>query len=325
MYLYAPPFSIVKKQFGKYEVSDILGGKYIFQGDNLSKTLLLVGEESDKEREEDYAPLVEAGFFTYTKHLRKNYFNYREVAYRIGKNSGIWYRIVLDGKYNDTSAGWKFEQTGIAVIKFSEQSEHLLEFYCIDNVGKTSETDSELFKVTGTAFDLVIGDKWDLISVPFNLIGGGNIDDLFGDKVIQVWSYENGEWKVYSSTGPSNLHNIVPGRGYWIKTTDESNVLIGGSLFAPGPSLPSSIELDKGWNLIGHYGLSSKPAYCSLFSLVDTQQGFPRWSSLWSYNSASQQFLGLNSLDLMDPGRGYWIEIDVEDYYSPSSICWGFQ
>ena len=238
---------------------------------------------------------------------------------------GIHYRIVWDGKYDDESAEWKFVGTSSFELKFQEQSEHLLEFYCEDNVGKMSEIDSELFKVTGEAFELTIGDKWDLISVPFNLIGNGAIEEVFDNPdLLEIWSYENGEWKVYSNDGPQTLTNIEPGRGYWVKTTDTVNVLIGGSLMQPA-TIPPSVDLYEGWNLIGHYGLSSKPAYCSLFSLVDTQQGFPRWSALWGYESSSQQFIPVSSWMNTNPGEGYWIEMDVADSYSPSSVCWGFQ
>ena len=237
---------------------------------------------------------------------------------------GIHYRIVWDGNYDAESADWNFAPNESVILKFDQDSEHLLEFYCEDNVGKISKTDSEIFKVEGESFGLNIGDKWDLISVPFNLIGGGDIEEVFGDnsEVLEVWSYENGVWKVYSDV-VQTLDKIEPGRGYWVKTTDSVNVLIGGSLMMP-QSMPPSIELDKGWNLIGHYGLSSKPAYCSLFSLVDTQQGFPRWSALWGYESSLQSFIPLNSWNLTEAGEGYWIEMDVSDSYSPSSVCWGF-
>lgn len=238
---------------------------------------------------------------------------------------GIHYRIVWDGKYEDDSAAWQFEKGDSKTLWFGEDSEHLLEFWCEDNLGQRSRTDSEIFKVTGDSFTLEIGDKWDLISVPFNLIGGGDIEEVFGDNsdILEVWSYENGEWKVYSGEGPQTLDKIEPGRGYWVKTTDSVEIIIGGSLMLP-QSMPPSVELEKGWNLIGHYGLSSKPAYCSLFSLVDTQQGFPRWSALWGYESSSQSFVPLDSWSFTNAGEGYWIEMDIADSYSPSSVCWGF-
>ena len=75
--------------------------------------------------------------------------------------------------------------------------------------------------------------------------------------------------------------------------------------------------------------------YCSLNSLIDTQEGYPRWSSLWSYLNCGDHnalWLGLNTcadpdnpiqtnLDRMYAGRGYWLELDVPDIYAPATTC----
>lgn len=44
---------------------------------------------------------------------------------------------------------------------------------------------------------------------------------VFG-KVIYVWGYIDGVWKVYDPSSPefSDLINMEPGYGYWIKTTE---------------------------------------------------------------------------------------------------------
>jgi len=119
--------------------------------------------------------------------------------------------------------------------------------------------------------------------------------------------------------------------------------------------------LQEGWNLIGYYGntglyvdsiyqsiqqgpmeceIASKPVYCALNSLVDTQQGFPRWSSLYNYFNYGSNYAGWVGLDAccnpiefdswymgtwcpysMEPGKGYWIEMDVGDGYAPATNC----
>jgi hypothetical protein len=239
----------------------------------------------------------------------------------------LCYKISWDGT---VTQDWtcvdpeQFENEKVPIY-FNEECVHTLEFYCVDNVGKTSETDVEVFKVEGTPFEIPLDKKWNLISFPFNLINS-NVEEVFNDaseKIEGVWSYENGEWKVYTPEGPSDLVEVVPGRGYWVKTTEATSILVGGDLLNEGQMVPPSVELDKGWNLIGHYGLLAKKVYCSLFSLVDTQQGFPRWSALWGYDSG--EFKSLNNLaDSTSPGKGYWIEMDVEDEYSPATTCWGF-
>jgi hypothetical protein len=228
------------------------------------------------------------------------------------------------------SEGWicvdpeQFEG-GKVPIYFNEECEHALEFYCVDNVGKTTDVDREVFKVEGKPFEIPLDKKWNLISFPFNLLSN-NVEEVFNDNLENiegVWSYENGEWLVYNPITGGNLKEIHPGRGYWVKTTEATTLLVGGELMSEGQMLPPSVELDKGWNLIGHYGIIPKQAYCSLFSLVDTQEGFPRWSALWGYNTALDRFRPLDSFDKTFPGKGYWIEMDVEDEYSPATTCWG--
>jgi len=235
----------------------------------------------------------------------------------------LCYRIVWDG--DEEGSSWVCVPDDKVTIYFSEECEHTLEFYCVDNVEKQSETDSEVFKVEGTSFEIGLDKKWNLISVPFNLLST-DIEEVFEDisgDIEGVWSYKDGAWMFYSPTAGGDLTELVPGRGYWVKTSEETSLLIGGSEMSPGPTLPSSVELDTGWNLIGRYGvIENQPAYCALFSLVDTQQGFPRWSSLWGYSSGS--FIPLEGWSWTNPGEGYWIEMDVEDFYSPSSVCYGY-
>jgi hypothetical protein len=236
--------------------------------------------------------------------------------------SGIYYRVVLDGHYSDKSAAWRFLKRDSTTVYFNENSEHLLEFYCVDNVNKTSATDSELFKVEGKAFTLRIGDKWDLISVPFNLLSSDPAS-IFGNssEIQNVWGYENGTWKVYypDNASMSTLTKITPGLGYWVKTTGKTSVLIGGELFNP-QTVPSSVNLNSGWNLIGKYGTGYKASFCDLFSLTDAQ-GNPQWASLVGYNPKTQGFYGLNLFDNMRAGNGYWLGMKTDGLYFPSTVC----
>jgi hypothetical protein len=59
------------------------------------------------------------------------------------------------------------------------------------------------------------------------------------DKLIIVWGYYGGEWKMYDPNDAlgSTLTGFISGRGYWIKVSEDC------ALF--------SRQLTKGWNLIG--------------------------------------------------------------------------
>jgi hypothetical protein len=253
-------------------------------------------------------------------------------------------------------------------IHFGEESEHNLKYYCVDALGNEGPIDEEKFKVEGTSFEIPLYKKWNLISVPFVLLND-DPDEVFKDTpgVVSVWAYDpehvlcGFDWCVYTNddTENDNLERILPGWGYWVlEEYDEEWLTIGGSLFSPR-TVPPSRTLVDGWNLIGYYGTSwelyswgdasfecgdywegwpdryiyGDKVYCALNSLIDTQEGYPRWSSLWSYLNCGGHnafWLGLNTcadggiqqqLDRMYAGRGYWIELEGEDQYAPATSC----
>ena len=134
-----------------------------------------------------------------------------------------------------------------------------------------------------------------------------------------------------------------------LENQTEEHLLIGGSLFNTR-TVPPSRELVKGWNLIGYYGTNMKlvgngngegnscggtkklgeDVYCALNSLIDTQEGYPRWSSLWTFTNKGNHNTYWEGLETCDPnhmtdqmlaGKGYWIEIDKDDKYAPASTC----
>ena len=144
---------------------------------------------------------------------------------------------------------------------------------------------------------------------------------------------------------------------FWDNDEEPLWIILGGSLFSPAQTPPSR-QLQSGWNLIGYYGnnwenydwgdfdfmcgdqydfpdklLYGSQSYCALNSLIDTQEGYPRWSSLWSFVNCGNHdtnWMGLNSCitpsmhkaqDKMYAGRGYWIELDVPDIYAPATNC----
>jgi hypothetical protein len=261
---------------------------------------------------------------------------------------------------------------------FREESEHNLKYYCEDRLGNKGEIDDEKFKVMGDMFKIKLNDKWNLISTPFVLLNDSP-EEVFEDteSVKTVWSYdgETGKWSVYrpeEDFGTNNLDKILPGEGYWIladcnETTNPriqfnaedirqecgpgrdncEMLIIGGSLYSPGPIVPPSKDLAEGWNLIGYYGTEgrriykgphapykqeSKEAHCALYTLRNLNEEGPLWSALLSYwepyntdhNPGTSPWIILDeTCDKMNPGAGYWIWMEKEDRYAPSTICDG--
>ena len=85
--------------------------------------------------------------------------------------------------------------------------------------------------------------------------------------------------------------------------------------------------------MIGYYGLNGEEvydgpdgdgdyAYCALYSLVNTNSGLTKWSSLVTYWQPDlEPWKYLDECNNMDPGAGYWIEMDVEESYAPATVC----
>ncbi len=266
------------------------------------------------------------------------------------------------GDFDTNEDGFCCLESEIDDFLFHEECEHNLQYYCIDALGNKGPIDDEKFKVEGTSFKIPLYKKWNLISVPFVLFNN-DPDTVFKDLegVDSVWTYDpaTGEWLSWfpDNETEDTLTEILPGWGYWAFETLEQEILVlGGSLFSAGPVTAASRDLYPGWNLIGYYGTGWQQfenmedaevmcgedwdfpemyvygdnIYCSLSSLIDTNLGFPRYSSLWSYFNCGDHVAGWIGHDLfgqfnrMYAGRGYWLELDQQDIYAPTSMCfWG--
>ncbi len=243
------------------------------------------------------------------------------------------------GVFNESGDGYCCLPETLPRFYFGEETEHELDYYCIDALGNRGDKiDREKFKVEGTSFDITLNKKWNLISVPFVMLDN-SIDEAFSgiaDRVESVWTYDavTGSWSVYTpGPAPDNLTTMEPGWGYWVLMREPAVLTIGGSLFTPARTPPER-SLAPGWNLIGYYGTegmpgyygpyeNGKPVYCALYSLIDTMVGHPRWSALVTYWEPynPHQWVYLESEDHMDPGAGYWIEMDVADLYTFTTEC----
>ena len=173
-------------------------------------------------------------------------------------------------------------------------------------------------------------------------------------------TYDNGTWYSWApGPAPDSIDHLIPGWGYWVLMNESADLVVGGSLLLPG-RVPPGRDLTAGWNLIGYYGTQWQSyngnsvnghsmgslgvneiggftynaqyfpivyrsrVYCALQSLVDTQVGYPRWSSLWGYYNHGLMdagFFSLNLGDWMYAGEGYWIEMDRPDHYAPTTTC----
>lgn len=234
---------------------------------------------------------------------------------------------------------------------FIEDSEHELEFYCVDELDQMSPRDIEKFKVGGEKFEIQLNPKWNLISIPFELLSSDPeyvFDDVKED-VLLVLTYDaedpecvaNNGWCIFiPDTGVGTITEIKPGWGYWLLTNltqSQEYIILTVVGFQPEAETWPSRSLVEGWNLIGYYGTEELPGYygpdgdgkqafCALHSLLNLDNPNPlKWDALITY---WKQFYpwpeGYNSCDYLDPGAGYWIGMIASDPdYRWSSDCSG--
>lgn len=271
---------------------------------------------------------------------------HEKVCFMVGLDGDDATDDYCDGKGSMTDEGYCCLDSTIQSFMFTEESEHNLKYYCEDALGNRGDIDEEKFKVLGNMFEIQINKKWNLISVPFDPLDVA-VEEVFKDIVSDieaVYSYDaaSGHWSVWrpSVVGPANdLHEIRTGRGYWVMALEDATLLVGGNLYQPGPSTPSSEDLIQGWNLIGYYGTeglsgyygpvgAGDTTYCSLYSLRNLQSGYypTNWGALLTYweldNPNQWKEFGLWDNN-MDPGAGYWIAMDENKNYYPSTTCEG--
>jgi hypothetical protein len=105
--------------------------------------------------------------------------------------------------------------------------------------------------------------------------------DGIKDKVVSVWYYDastedwGGTWlsATYdpgTDTWAGDLLTMEDGKGYWIQVTENCTIGLSGTPVVPpepGPNVPQSYQVYKGWNLVGFSSLTPMPLDEYFFTL----------------------------------------------------------
>ncbi len=206
----------------------------------------------------------------------------------INAKAGIWTQV-------DISMDQLGNPSTIKRLNFFNNSGSNLSMFTLDDISMVPVPDDN--------------PGWRLISMNREPVDTtiANVIEPFAERVLSVWTYDMGKWKVYDALYPalSDLTTMVPDKGYWINMADGSHISFSGAAYY------DAIKLSKGWNLAGYNSLLSMNISDAISSIAD------RIISIWAYDNEEWKVYypgnpASSNLETMSPGNGYWINVTGE-------------
>lgn len=152
---------------------------------------------------------------------------------------------------------------------------------------------------------------WNLISLPMQ---PSNTDpevvlSSIAGQYNSVWAYDpDTGWSVYAPGAPSDLEEMIPGKGYWLKMEVSGTLTIQGTVLEQtGISLRGNA-----WNLVGYSFLESRNAeecMSTVASYINSVWEYGPHDAVvksWSIYAPKAR----SDLEVMKPGYGYWVKAD---------------
>jgi len=162
---------------------------------------------------------------------------------------------------------------------------------------------------------------WNLVSLPI-IPKDKRIEYVFGPimgKWSEIWTYDaqykSWVWarEVYSGgvwTVVGTLRTLEDGKGYWICMTEEAYLVVRGYGLVPGPNVPPTYPVYKGWNLIGLKSKYETPVADYLRDL--------NYSYIIGFDPSTGRFISVDpSTGTLTPGMGYWVYFNEDGIIIP--------
>jgi len=165
---------------------------------------------------------------------------------------------------------------------------------------------------------IVLSAQWNLVSVQVGTnFNPAQIQSGLNDTsaVVQsIWTYQpsSTNWATVQPQHPnfpSDLTNVVPGCGYWLKVSKACVLNLAGEPW------DGALNLNPGWNLVGFPGLS-----LSDLETLELSSAFggswDRIQQVWGWKAgAGAKFMGYDKTSIpqvtelakLEPGKGYWV------------------
>jgi len=162
-------------------------------------------------------------------------------------------------------------------------------------------------------------DEWNLVSIPLELYdtSPASVFSPIAYNSSIIWTYninESKPWTKYISPAPplaSTLKRVDHTMGFWVKMKRNDTLIVTGSV-----PVATSINLKRGWNMIGYPSTTTKPIDIALSSINGSYNVVYAYNATdtgdhWKrYDPSLPPFF--NDLQDMVPGSGYWINMTSE-------------
>lgn len=213
-----------------------------------------------------------------------------------------WVRIdsLVGGFNGPVTYPWTIPGEYTPVAKFRVISE--------DWAGNIDSIETDYtFNLAPTEMSKTFAQYWHLFSLPLRM-QTTDVDQLIGDDIT-------GPYYVYDYNGDVNYTrtwDIEYGPGYWLALAEENTL----SLVDGTPEVDSSrLDLDEGWNIVGHALPVSLPVDSLWFTdgveyrtFQDAGQLDPPWISPFLYGYENAQF-NYFLADSVHAWGGYWLQV----------------
>jgi len=159
-------------------------------------------------------------------------------------------------------------------------------------------------------FVIQLNQGWNLFSIPLaqnNTKISEVLKSISGNyNIVQWYDAKFGKWH-FSLSGLTDINRT---RGFWIHIKNKCNLSIVGAI-------PEStdIVLYEGWNLVGYPTLKTRNLNDALIGITwQAVQYYNAFDTIdpWKHNS-TKKLDNLNDLKEMQPGRGYWVYVTIND------------
>lgn len=189
-------------------------------------------------------------------------------------------------------------------------------------LGRESDFSSELKYPEPFSLTTSLSTGQNLISIPLEPLNPSisAVTETLSPCLLQVLMYTKDAegtdtWLYYDPSFPdqSTLAALEPGKGYWVE------MACPGEMAVVGNRTTNPVALTPGLNLVGYNSLTSLPVPDGLKSITD------KYAFVWGYEDDQWTFYDpadevWNTLQILTPGSGYWIEAPEETAWTLPSV-----